>query len=254
MKHAKCMAALLAVLLFCSPPAAQAGFFDGGAVLHPGDHVFDLKRFMDSVKETAEALEIVKNSLDNLKNRILARVGLDDDGKVIAFSIEHSGGLSEDSPVHPAHENKPFQEMDQETWKLAKEGQDYLSRIQTTLDKANADTAAFMQRIFGNIQEREQADIEILHLDTQGILGEKQRENNQQILHAVESSDRAQVTGTQYMDRVAQQEAETMKNRLDQQKIKAEEVYGYDPYHPTDYDLQHRQVKSENLGFMKFGE
>ena len=78
MKHAKCMAALLAVLLFCSPPAAQAGFFDGGAVLHPGDHVFDLKRFMDSVKETAEALEIVKNSLDNLKNRILARVGLDD--------------------------------------------------------------------------------------------------------------------------------------------------------------------------------
>ena len=45
-----------------------------------------------------------------------------------------------------------------------------------------------------------------------------------------------------------------MKNRLDQQKIKAEEVYGYDPYHPTDYDLQHRQVKSENLGFMKFGE
>ena len=111
------MAALLAVLLFCSPPAAQAGFFDGGAVLHPGDHVFDLKRFMDSVKETAEALEIVKNSLDNLKNRILARVGLDDDGKVIAFSIDHSGGLSEDSPVHPAHENKPFQEMDQETWK-----------------------------------------------------------------------------------------------------------------------------------------
>ena len=226
------MAALLAVLLFCSPPAAQAGFFDGGSVLHPGDHVFDLKRFMDSVKETAEALEIVKNSLDNLKNRILARVGLDDDGKVIALSIEHSGGLSEDSPVHPAHEDKSFQE----------------------LDKANVDTAAFMQRIFGNIQEREQADIEILHLDTQGILGEKQRENNQQILHAVESSDRAQVTGTQYMDRVAQQEAETMKNRLDQQKIKAEEVYGYDPYHPTDYDLQHRQVKSENLGFMKFGE
>ena len=124
MKHAKCMAALLAVLLFCSPPAAQAGFFDGGAVLHPGDHVFDLKRFMDSVKETAEALEIVKNSLDNLKNRILARVGLDDDGKVIALSIEHSGGLFEDSPVHPAHEDKSFQEMDQETWKLAKEGQD----------------------------------------------------------------------------------------------------------------------------------
>ena len=254
MKHAKCMAAMLAVMLFCSPPAAQAGIFDGGTLLHPGDHVFDWKRFMDSVKETAEALEIVKNSLDNLKNRILARAGLDDDGKVIALSIEHSGGLSENSPVHPAQGNAALQKMDQETWKLAKEGQEYLNRIQMTLDEANEDAAAFMQRIFGGIQEREQADVEILHLETKGILGEKQRENSQQILHAVESSAQVQITGTQYMNRVAQQEAEAMKNRLDQQKIKAEEVYGYDPYHPTDYDLQHRQMKTENLGFMKFGE
>ena len=47
--------------MFMSLPAVQAKW----RPIKPGDHVFDAKRFADSVRETAELIENVKSSLEN---------------------------------------------------------------------------------------------------------------------------------------------------------------------------------------------
>ena len=56
------------------------------------------------------------------------------------------------------------------------------------------------------------------------------------------------------MRRVAEQEAEATRRRIDDEEKKAASVYAYDPFHPTEYDNKHNGSKSQNVGFMKFGQ
>lgn len=254
MKVCKMVAVFFSALLLFSTPVAHAGFFGGDdIVIHPGDHVFDLKRFMDSVKETAQALEIVKNSLANFENRVLMHVGLDMDYKPINDVTESTELPTGNSTVNPNNGVTPLTNMSSEAMKMLMAGENYVNRITTTLEDANKDAVAFMQRILNN-QDRRQAQDIILHAQTDGLLGEQQKENATSTINAMGSIDHAAATGSAYMNNVTVQESEITKSRLDQQKVKAEEVYGYDPYHPTDYDLKNRKSESENLGFMKFGE
>ena len=53
---------------------------------------------------------------------------------------------------------------------------------------------------------------------------------------------------------VAEQEAAATRRRIDDEEKKTASVYAYDPFHPTEYDNKHNGSKSQNVGFMKFGQ
>lgn len=49
--------------------------------------------------------------------------------------------------------------------------------------------------------------------------------------------DQAQI-GVEFMKQVTMQEAEYTANRIEREKARSGEFYGYDPYHPNEYDVQ----------------
>ena len=62
-----------ACLLFLSAPqSAEASWY----WIHPGDHVFDAKRFADSIKETAETVKNVMQTLAKVQNQLKSLVSL----------------------------------------------------------------------------------------------------------------------------------------------------------------------------------
>ena len=76
---------IIFVLLFSISTVAGAWGWGG---LKPGDHVIDYKRLADSIRETAQMLQAVQNSLENLKNRILVNTKINIDENKISTEIE----------------------------------------------------------------------------------------------------------------------------------------------------------------------
>ena len=130
----------------------------------------------------------------------------------------------------------------------------YEMLLYNNLESANQDAANAAQKVFQNQQIRSIAQNEILQVTTDGLLGEQQKKNATVVLEALESMDQAKVKGSEFMKQVTMQEAEYTTNRIEREKARAGEFYGYDPYHPNEYDLQKRVVQTKSLGFMPYGE
>ena len=130
----------------------------------------------------------------------------------------------------------------------------YEEILYSSIESVNQDIAKAAQIVFQNQQLRQAAQDEILAAETDGLLGEQQKKNATAALEVLEGADQAQGVGAQFMKQVTMQEAQFTVNRIEREKARAGEFYGYDPYHPNEYDVQKRVVKTKSLGFMKFGE
>ena len=234
--------AVLSVFLMSAPPAAEAR-----DLIEPGDHVFDAKRFADSIRETAEAIKEVANTLEILGNhlKMLARAG---DIQGIWEALENVGDL----PLGKTAEEHT--KIFKESWDKAKANEPYWPVLHVSLSKANEDTGKAAEAVFRHQQERDNAYLEILSQEDSGLLSERQRQNMESALSAMNAIDQTELAGSQFMQEVEQQEAEFASQRIEQEKAKAGEFYGYDPYHPNEYDMEHRTVKTHSLGFMAYGK
>lgn len=251
MKKKVFVVALTVSMIGASPAFAWGGW---GSLLHPGDHVIDFKRLADSIKETAEYVKVVANEIANLKNRILANTKLDMDyGKVIG-KVETDGCFPKMGDITANRGYKPIDDMYHDVWNAYGAREPYLDKLHKYLSGWNQEIAVFMGKIKEEQVSRGTVWQEVLSVQTPGIVGEKQRENNLSSLEALDSINQAQITGAEYMRRVAEQEAEATHRRIDDEEKKAASVYAYDPFHPTEYDNKHNGSKSQNVGFMKFGQ
>ena len=231
--------AVLLVFLMSAPTAAEAR-----DLIEPGDHVFDAKRFADSIRETAEAIKEVANTLEILSNhlKMLARAG---DIQGIWEALENVGDL----PMGKTAEEHT--KIFKQSWDEAKANAPYWPILNASLSKANEDTGKAAEAVFRHQQERDAAYLEILSQEDSGLLSERQRHNMEIGLSAI---DQTELAGSQFMQEIEQQEAEFASQRIEQEKAKAGEFYGYDPYHPNEYDMEHRTVKTHSLGFMAYGK
>ncbi|WP_196591937.1 hypothetical protein [Pectinatus frisingensis] len=219
-----------------------------GELLYPGAYVFDAKRFADNVKETEQAIAAVQNTLENLNNRILMITGINSELKNVFKAVQGSG----DMPTR-----KSAAELDtvfREVQGKADPDEPYEMLLYSSLESVNQDVANTAQKVFQNQQLRGTAQEEILQAGTAGLLGEKQKQNATVVLEALEGIDQAQIKGSKFMKQVTMQEAEYTANRIEREKARDGEFYGYDPYHPNEYDMQNRVVKTKSLGFMQYGE
>ncbi len=219
-----------------------------GDLLYPGAHVFDARRFADSVKETEQAIAAVQNTLGNLNNRILMIIGLNSDLQSVFKAVRGSGDMPTGKSA--ADLDAVFREVKGK----ADRDESYEMLLYSSLESANQDAANKAQQVFQNQQLRETAQNEILQAETAGLLGEQQKQNATVVLEALEVIDQAQIKGSEFMKQVTKQEAEYTASRIEREKARAGEFYGYDPYHPNEYDMQKRVVNTKSLGFMQYGE
>lgn len=219
-----------------------------GDLIYPGAEVFDAKRLADSVRETEQAIAAVQNTLENLNNKILMITGINAELENAFKAVQGSGEMpKEKSAADMDADFKAVQEQ-------ADSDKPYEMLLYTSLESANQDVATTVQQVFQNQQLRNSAQNEILNVNTDGLLGEQQKKNATAVLDAVEGIDQAEIKGSEFMKQVALQEAEYTANRIEREKARSGEFYGYDPYHPNEYDTQKGVVSTKSLGFMQYGE
>ncbi|MBP2657004.1 MAG: hypothetical protein H6Q69_36 [Firmicutes bacterium] len=219
-----------------------------GDLIYPGAHVFDAKRFADSVRETEQAIAAVRNILENLNNRILMITGINSELESVFKAVQGSGDMPKGKSAADLNANfKTVQEK-------AEQDEAYEMLLYTSLESINQDAVSVAQKVFQNQQLRSTAQNEVLQVTTDGLLGEQQKKNATAILEALAEMDQAQIKGSAFMKQVTMQEAEYTANRIEREKARSGEFYGYDPYHPNAYDAQKRVVKTKSLGFMQYGE
>ena len=142
-----------------------------GDLLYPGAHVFDAKRFADSIKETEQAVAAVQNTLENLNKRILMITGLNSDLQSVFKAVQGIG----DMPT-----GKSAAELDaifREIKEKAENDEAYEILLYTSLENANRDAANAAQKVFQNQQLRKNAQEEVLQTNTDGLLGEQQKKD-----------------------------------------------------------------------------
>ncbi len=239
-----CVAAALLAALTSQPSVSEAGW---DLPIRPGDHVFDAVRFADSVKETAEAIKEVANTLEILGNhlKMLVKAG---DIRGIWEAMENVGSL----PLGKTAEDHT--EIFKKSWEKAKSNEPYWPVLNTSMEKTNEDTGKAAETVILHQQERNSARVEILSAGDSGVLSERQKQNMENALSAMESIDQTELAGSRFVQEIEQQNAEFASRRIEQEKAKAGMFYGYDPYHPNAYDMEHREVKTHSLGFMAYGK
>ena len=222
--------------------------------IHPGDHVFDAKRFADSVKETAKTVLVVQNALESLKNKILINTKINSSLNNVMKEIKNlRDNPNGDSLINPknVYEDTPFWG----NWEINEAMNDtsYKEKLNKEIANNNKEAAQTVQQVSIRQGNRQEEINDVLEMETEGVLGEKQKENAVAILENLERIDKARISGAQMINEITLHEAEYADQRLDQEKVKAGQFYGYDPYHPNDYDNSHKPIK-ESFGFLKFGE
>ncbi len=246
MKIHKTIVVVVAIVTFWgSSMIAQAWW---GDLLYPGASVFDAKRFADSVQETEQAIAAVQNAWENFNNRMRLLATVNSQFNLAFEAAQGSGDIPKGKSVA---ELSAIQRQAKES---AERNEPYELILASSLDEANQHVAIAVQQVFQNRQRREAAQQEILDATTMGVVGERQKKNAIVILEALEGMEQAQVKGAQFMQQVTLQEAQYTAKRIEREKAKSGEFYGYDPYHPNEYDVNKRVVLTKSLGFMRYGE
>ncbi|EHR31894.1 hypothetical protein GXM21_12710 (plasmid) [Megamonas funiformis] len=224
-----------------------------GRVLKPGDHVIDYKRLADSIRETAQMLQTVQNSLENLKNRILANTKINIDENKISTEIEKVIKPDGESLINP---NKVFKDKDfYKSWEIeeALNDQEYNLKLAEEQTYTKKEATDVIQETINNQTDRINLQSEILSTQTDGILGEKQRANTMNIVNTLNTIDKTKTNGARFINSIVDQETKAAADRLDKEKIKAGQFYGYDPYNSSTFDEENRPPQEPALGFMRFG-
>lgn len=238
-----CVVACLMVCLTAAPSITEAR---SHSPIHAGDHVFDAVRFADSVKETAETVKAAMNTLEILGNhlKMLARAG---DIRGMWKALENVSHL----PLGRSADE--YTDIFKKSWEAAEENSPYWPILNVHLAESNEDTGKAAEAVFLHQEDRNAARMELLNAEDDGILSERQRQNMEAALGAMDAIDQSELAGSRFVQRIEEQEAMFTSQRIEQEKVKAGVFYGYDPYHPNEYDMEHRTVKTHSLGFMEYG-
>lgn len=241
--------------ILASVPLATAKWH---SPIHPGDHVFDAKRFTDSVKETAEMVKNVRNSYEKLRNAGIYNLAANITGVEDAYNTaaESINNLSNSNTLININKN----------------GKDAESYKYISTDDAMHDMGGIERRLRNESSERKLAELEVIantikntsgrenainNIITQqdnGILAERQKANAVAILQNINDIDAIRMRSALFVDNIQSQEESFAAERLEEQKLKKAVFKGYDPYHPTDEQKIEMDRVSKDLGFMRFGE
>ena len=242
-------------VVFATIPFAAAKWH---SPIHPGDHVFDAKRFADSVKETAEMVKNVQNSYQKLRNANIYNLAADITSFQDAYNKAATGinNLTSGNTVI----------------NINKDGKNAESYKYITTDAAMHDNGEIERRLRNEAGERKLAELQVTNIaqkntadrdkvindlivqQDEGVLAEKQKTNAIEILQGINSIDAIRMRSALFVDELQNQGEAYATERLEEQKLKKAVFKGYDPYHPTDEQKVEMEKVSKDLGFMRIGK
>lgn len=243
MRRKKFVVVLMMIFLLGAPTTVSARWH---WPIHPGDRVFDLKRFTDSVKETAEMVKTVANTLAELRNQL----------KMLASAGDLEGmwqALEQAKDLPWGRQAETYDDVYREARDQHELYVPYIPILDESRELDNKLVEASAQQTVNNQNTRMQAQQSLSEEETEGILGEKQKRNARQVLEGLATIDRAGLLGSQLQQAAGEQEMIAASRRIEQEKAKDGVFYGYDPYHPSDFDREHRAGNTQNFGFLKYG-
>ena len=245
------IAALAAGIALGSSTAQAWGW---GWVIPPGSHVFDAKRFFDSMKETAQMLETVKNEVQKLKNQITAMLRIDLYPREMEDAVKSALKFPEIRTIFNPKADDPMQRLYTDAIVDYEHGGDPFAIIR----KRNMDDHLTYRNIVANTvqkqEERRRLAGQIASAPDDGLLSERQKANQLAALKAIDSIDEAQLIGAAYANAVKDQETSHIKENIRREEAQRMTVYPYDPFHPTDFDKRNNKSESKAFGFLKFGQ
>lgn len=245
---------LVALTVTCVVPT-QVGAWHGP--IRPGDHVFDAKRFADSVKETAEQVKVFMNKVEKTIsmqtwrlttniNKVVVRVFPDLQDKLTLETVQSSTKNPEGTPagqtsvarteVH--HTTNPFE---------------FMNALTTYLHDTTVEGLALTKEKSGkNTQTRMEAIDKIVKTETAGVVGEKQKGIAIEAMSASQSADNARINIAKTVEQITKTQTEEKAKTMDDiQATKVINLVVDDPYHPTEIS-KHKTQTSESFGFPSF--
>ena len=222
------------ILPLCLALTCSVGFFVQAKhhqLIHPGDHVFDAKRFHDSVLETAQQALTASQTAQELTIRILQHTGIVEPGSAVAQAMDRyenrydgqtmispDGDISS-SPVSllTSYTNN-YMTSDPETG------------IANYLSKVHSDTAAVEQDVIHQQTARMKNMQDIEAIEAPGRMGEIQKGSSLAILRGMNMADEARLDGAQMASSIADSQAQITQEQVDRLRTSMNEVKALDPY------------------------
>lgn len=244
----KILILLLIGVFLISLPVANAR-------LRNGDHVFDAKRFADSVKVTAEFTAAKVASQGKLLLQQFINTGTDlffFKNTILGFFFPETSSAT--TPVNPnvKWENTlvnrpwtPVEAIEDTTFELR------LLEENATLNKDSAQALASKAE---RSETRKELQQQLMQESPEGRLAVKQRSYSVKLATALDELESARSSGIKMINKVYSQELAFSKERLQGFKARQFTRAGYDPFHPSDHDKIANASKSENFGFIRIGE
>lgn len=248
--HKKAFTLLLILSMLLSTSVASAR-----VRLHNGDHVFDAKRFADSVKVTAEFMAAKVASQGKLFLQEFMNTGTElffFKNTILSFLFSESSSAT--TPVNPDVKwkdtlvNRPWVPVE------AIEDTTFEPRLLEENATLNRDSAQALASEAERSETRKELQQQLLQESPEGGLAVKQRSYSVKIATALDELESARSSGIKMINKVYSQELAFSKERLQGFKARQFTRAGYDPFHPSDHDKIANASKSENFGFIRIGE
>lgn len=245
----------IAILAFMLGTTSTPAYAWGWGPIWPGAHVFDAKRWADSVRETAQMVATIRNEVAKLKNQVTAMLKID------LFPHEMEAAFKDvlkfpdaNTIFNPKMSYDPFKQLYRDTVREYERGGDPFAILRTRNADENLIYRNTISEIMRSQMQRQQLSIAIATSEDESLLSEQQKANQLAALEALGSIDEAHMIGASYTVAVKDQETEHIKRTMEREYAKALTVYPYDPYHPTEFDRTNNTSKSKTSGFLKFGQ
>jgi hypothetical protein len=223
--------------------------------LRNGDHVFDAKRFADSVKVTAEFTAAKVASQGKLLLQQFINTGTDlffFKNTILGFFFPETSSAT--TPVNPNVKwentlvNRPWTPVE------AIEDNTFEGRLLEENATLNKESAQALASTADRADTRNELQQQLLQETPEGILAVKQRSYSVKIATALDEVEAARNSGIKLINKVYSQELDFSRERLQGFKSRQFTKSGYDPFHPTEQDKIANPGNSENFGFIRVGQ
>jgi hypothetical protein len=239
------------ILFTLSSPTVFAWGFRGGKV-------FDVKRYLDSIKETTQQSLAAKQTVKILEQMYLLNTRLGNEvgiffSTITKTTIKPLENIKGKSTVNPNVKISSLPYHEKYSTVEAIYTEDVLQKkVNLALQNNIRDTAETINYIKKRQETRQKALKDLQTLKTIGLNDELQKASMIAILSALEEADAAKLTAATTANFIESKEKENALEELSATKNRMNEFAGYDPFNPSEYDKKNYKSESENFGFFKF--
>lgn len=246
-----------AVFFSLTAPLAEAKFhFRGGPV-------FDAKRFADSVKETAEMVKVITDSLETEGYIDIINSGFKDNSITARFmELTNESAIGSTGKSLLNYRLKPQMATSHRVLDvleaISEAGKAHSTGVLEESSLTNMEILAAAKKAIRNSEELQKLSLQLNSPPNSGPgeLGQLQKQNIHRSIQAMGTLDKARLSLAETLQELQKEEAQLSLERLEKERRKQQVFKSYDPYRPNALDkanLKKVTEPSKDLGFIPFG-